>query len=533
MRVQLPIGCLAILYLERAGATDPTVTLFHDTSAVPARDPSPPEDAWPPPPPYSNVAKDLGAAAAVSVAACEAACVAYRNDNVSPVSGWTRCQSFTRFAPNETAPARCVAVVDAEEWRWSRVAARGAVAGRVDWPLARCENDADCGYNGACDPATSACACDAAWEGDRCQTLALLPATRGAGLRMVDGATGANVSSWGGAVLLDADASPPRYHMWALEMADACGLEAWRSNSRVVHATSDDGVFFARREVVFDAFAHEPTVARAPTGEWVMWFTGEADDGTPPPPRCSECAGGTTPANTSCATGYTVNGPTYLSWAASPDGPWSAPARLFAAQANATNADTNLAAAIRADGAVVGIARTSGDPTGILAHLVTARDWRDADSYVGRWDTMLFPNTTLLPYAGVEDPFVWADPDRAGVVHAVFHNQIEADDERLCGAHAWSDDGGANWTFGGTAWSNRVPFVGDDGDELYRFSRRERPHLVFDARGAIVALVTGVQFGAHAPTSVDGEDACYTLLQPVRRARVDAPSTAAKSSDGT
>ena len=63
-----------------------------------------------------------------------------------------------------------------------------------------------------------------------------------------------------------------------------------------------------------------------------------------------------------------------------------------------------------------------------------------------------------------------------------------------------------------------MPFLGDDGEELYRFSRRERPHLVFDSRGAIVALVTGVQFGAHAPTSVDGEDACYTLLQPVRRA---------------
>ena len=79
-------------------------------------------------------------------------------------------------------------------------------------------------------------------------------------------------------------------------------------------------------------------------------------------------------------------GPTYLSWAAAPGGPWSAPMRLFAAQANETNADTNLAAAIRPDGSVVGIGRTTGDPTGIVTHLVTAADWRDAGSYVGRWD---------------------------------------------------------------------------------------------------------------------------------------------------
>ena len=137
----------------------------------------------------------------------------------------------------------------------------------------------------------------------------------------------------------------------------------------------------------------------------------------------------------------------------------------------------------------------------------------------------------------------------------MFHNQIEDDDERLCGAHAWSEDGAA-WSFGGTAWSNRVPMLAEAAPsgngtgiaatehaatggrrggmaatsgngtaaatELYRFSRRERPHLLFDAGGAIVALTTGVQFGAHAPTSFAGEDACYTLLQPVRRAAAAA-----------
>jgi hypothetical protein len=310
-----------------------------------------------------------------------------------------------------------------------------------------------------------------------------------------------------------------------------------------------------------------------------MWYTGDVE-GVPPPPPCTECTGGTTPANTSCSAGAAATGPTFLTWAHSPNGPWSTPQRLFKTQANQTNMDTNLAAAILADGSVVGIGRTGGGPTGIIAHLVTARHWREPASYVGSWSKMLFPNTTIVPNAGVEDPFVWCvarllpsqvlaqcTPRRVSsrrtashpihipplrphrtpsyrydagrrVFHAVFHNQIEQDDQRLCGAHAYSTDG-RTWTFGGTAWSNRVSFEHRhdqhahqrEGEHAhgrahatrsYRFSRRERPHLLFDVHGAIVALTTGVQYGPHAPTYHKGEDACYTLLQPVRRAKTSA-----------
>ena len=72
------------------------------------------------------------------------------------------------------------------------------------------------------------------------------------------------------------------------------------------------------------------------------------------------------------------------------------------------------------------------------------------------------------------------------------------------------------WTFTGTSWSNRVLLRPAGGAPyLYRFSRRERPHLVFGRDGAIEALTTGVQFGSRSPISVEGEDACYTQLQRV------------------
>ena len=44
--------------------------------------------------------------------------------------------------------------------------------------------------------------------------------------------------------------------------------------------------------------------------------------------------------------------------------------------------------------------------------------------HAGRWETMLFPDTRIMPNAGVEDPFLYID-QHTKVLHAVFHNQIE------------------------------------------------------------------------------------------------------------
>jgi len=110
----------------------------------------------------------------------------------------------------------------------------------------------------------------------------------------------------------------------------------------------------------------------------------------------------------------------------------------------------------------------------------------------------------------------------AGWTFSVGHRQLQRgrhlsksnDDQRLCGGHAWSLDG-RQWTLAGTARFSTVPIT-DRGP--CSFSRRERPHLVFaDPKDefASTALTSGVQFGAHPPTSVAGDDACYTLFRPV------------------
>ena len=95
--------------------------------------------------------------------------------------------------------------------------------------------------------------------------------------------------------------------------------------------------------------------------------------------------------------------------------------------------DTNLAVVILKNGSAVGIGRTGGEG-GIVAHLVTASNWKEPATYTGRWNEPLFTNLTVVPDAGVEDPFLYFDAN--GVYHAVFHNQIEQDDQRLCGGQS-------------------------------------------------------------------------------------------------
>jgi len=402
-----------------------------------------------------------------------------------------------------------VCIVDLWGWEPKQTQDPVIVSGIITWPPQKCRSHADCSYNGRCNPETEVCECNASWKGDRCHILNLLPAVRNTGLRIVSEQNGRNISTWGGSVIFDPTNNIS--HMWAAEISDHCGLNTWTTNSRIIHATSKDpNKNYTRHSVVVPAFAHEPNVVRAPSGEYVMYYTGSFTD-DPPPNPCMECTDGSTPEG-SCQGGPSGDGPTYMIYATNPYGPWSKPVQLFKSQANFTNLDTNLAVVILPNNSVVGIARNEGPPTIDLTHLVTAEDWRDPDSYKARWNSLLFPNTTVVNERGVEDPFLYMDGQ--GMFHAIFHNQIEKDDERLCGAHAYSVNG-LDWVFTGTAWGNVVNFT--DG-LVYKFSRRERPHFVFGDRTdpfKITALTTGVQYGPHAPISADGEDACFTLLQPV------------------
>lgn len=369
---------------------------------------------------------------------------------------------------------------------------------------ASCSTSADCALNGLC--VNASCACDAAWQtspGSRygCATLALLPAPRGGGLHSLDG--GRNTSSWGGSVLHDA--ATGLWHMFASELTAHCGITSWTFNSRVVHATSPTPLGRYVRDAEFaGVFSHEPTAVRDPaTGEWAVFYTSEAPSGRP---VCNCSDGSSTPACERFPK-YGKQGPTLLTWAPSPTGPWSPPLQLFSE--GARQADTNLAPLIFPNGSLLGIWRTHpGASPGSIPHLVTAAHWKDASSYAWRTDAML--PLQLPEDVGLEDPHLYTDA--RGGFHALFHafslNASAAQGDY--GGHAFSEDGWS-WTWSGLAYSSRGAYAGSGS---FAFLGRQRPHLVFaEGSASPLGLTNGV---IYADASTAGTDACFTFVQPLQ-----------------
>ena len=170
----------------------PSVSYFRNTGNAFIR-PNTPKGltAWPPAPKYTATVKAIGHVD--NPQACADACINYRNDGVSPVSGWTRALSFTFYANITGSETNCFANVDGDEWMAETC--NVCTSGRIEWPPSTCSNDADCSYNGRCSSSERLCKCLPAWTGDRCQTLALEPVVRGSGLDAMS--SGEAVSTWG------------------------------------------------------------------------------------------------------------------------------------------------------------------------------------------------------------------------------------------------------------------------------------------------------------------------------------------------
>ena len=116
-----------------------------------------------------------------------------------------------------------------------------------------CFSDADCSYNGRC--VDKDCVCESAWRGVACDELQLLSASSTGGYSSHHGPEASRTSSCGCSVLFDD--KDGRWHMFAAEMINDCGIDYWEPNSRVVHAVSSspEGPF-SYVSTVIPAFAH-------------------------------------------------------------------------------------------------------------------------------------------------------------------------------------------------------------------------------------------------------------------------------------
>ena len=217
-----------------------------------------------------------------------------------------------------------------------------------------CADTTACSYNGEC--VSGQCKCDPEWAGEHCELLNLLPASPGAGLNTKD--AGGDVSSWGATALQDDNG---KWHMWASEFVNHCGVLQWTTNSRIVHATADDAEGpYDVQNVVVPLWAHGVKVTRAPTGEYVMAYI-HAPVSPTNASFPSVCQNGTVLQKSPYET---TTGPegmrSYLSYAKNPNGPWSEPVPLedmYSTRDAWGDADHNLVFTINEDGSANGLMR--------------------------------------------------------------------------------------------------------------------------------------------------------------------------------
>lgn len=311
------------------------------------------------------------------------------------------------------------------------------------------------------------------------------------------------------------------WHLWAAEMTEHCGINAWAGNSRIIHATSSSANGqYTRKEQVWEAFAHEPEVIRAPSGEFVMFFTYKPNYTSP-----CHCKYGSTgphdcPSNhkNKTATLRADLMATWMSYSKSANGPWSTPSLIWP---DWHASDTNFAATILEDGSLVGLWR-SWEALGSREFPVTASNWKDPATYKQHLDRgELWPD---LGAAGTEDQFVYRDQD--GHFHAIFHHMYGPGPTTqqwyldTCGGHAFSEDG-LSWTYTGVAWGDWTNNLGyimtytDGSKQIFR--RLERPHFILDEkRNTPLYLVTSGQYGKGTDAGIDDNgDGCNTVIQPI------------------
>ena len=401
---------------------------------------------------------------------------------------------------------------------------------RIVWP---CIDDSNCSYNGQCSKKstiddgdetckTGRCECYQGWKGYVCDELDLLPVDENRiGYRKVDSGTCQNISSWGAPILFDNVSQ--KWHGYVSEIHGYCGINAWETNSQIVHITSNSPYGpYKRQEVVWPIFSHEPSVVRGPQGEWVMLFSSYHWQNETDLDRvyCNQCQNGVTPKNSKQCP-YQMGKPRDLSHtfrqmmsiATSPDGPWSDPIEI---PQLSQSWDWNTALTINMDGSAVALIR--GGMTWYATNYSNPETWNPVGSLHGKGSEG--PGWIGV---SVEDPYIWP---ANGIYHALAHAF-----NPFFGVHAYAPIPSSpnfnwtrhmlNWTVTGVAYDNIVQY--HDG-RMYQFSRRERPHLIWssscqeeDGRTRApfpLALSSAVQYtGVLREAYADGS---FTLVQPIK-----------------
>lgn len=135
-----------------------------------------------------------------------------------------------------------------------------------------CETALECSLNGNC--VAGKCVCDSAWSGSKqCDVLVFDPSPKNSGYH------NSTEASWGGNVIF----SDGKYHMFVAQFANSCPLAYWGSSSTIVRAESDSPLGpFEFKEIVVNAFSHNPTIRQGFDGAFYLFMIGDGTNTEPP-----------------------------------------------------------------------------------------------------------------------------------------------------------------------------------------------------------------------------------------------------------
>lgn len=435
---------------------------------------------------------------------------------------------------------------DRKAWCFLLAIAAAVAAVSAESPTT-CETASECSLNGEC--VSGECVCDAAWSGPACSILQLLPSVRGAGTcdPSLNGTATGYTTTWGGHPVQD---SGGLWHLHAAEMANHCGMCAWSSQSQVAQYVSSSGVLgpYVRNSTAVGAFAHNPTVIAVPSTSLVapesflLFHIGIGCDSAGVH-ECNythmpSCENGTTPKVTHTSPERVPTPPglsrARMHVASALGGPW------LPAPTNWTvpYCSNNPAPVFLRNGSMMIACHSpfSGQHACTIGTALATS--ATADWATGPWTMMCLnvtnahhvdPTTNISYSPANEDPHLYVD--QRGALHILTHNQSPCysnvswygADVRGCGGHFYSSDNGASWSFSWHAVYNGTVLYTDGAVHTYK---RERPKVVQNAAGEIIALATGIGVELLDAFAA-GDDAACTLVAAVATAPAHKKATAA------
>jgi len=338
-------------------------------------------------------------------------------------------------------------------------------------------------------------------------------------------------SSWGGGVVQMGG----KWELFVSQIDRHCGLNAWQSNSEIVHGSADTlwGPYTGDPTVVVPVWAHNANPVLIPAGSRfaghvAVFHVGNGTNGKGS--EVTDCVNGSTPpstlqqqlsSNAGCKPEdfrepIPVSKSITTSHATSARGPWWREIQTCVGPALNDSVPfgcphfSNAAPIILANGTTLLLHSGCPGAQGHGFNVAVAPSWvgpyrpaRGVDHATGQNAWYNFSIDTRAA-GGCTDPFGWVDP--RGRYHALFHCHWPGGvGDR--GGHAFSDDG-VTWTTSAVQpWGVVVPLT--DGSNV-TYGARQRPHLVLDPATAVpgispsgspIALVVGTKAYTKDPAA--------------------------------